>query len=187
MRATFLPASLLAILFASALAVAPVHAKPHGEGHGNDKHEQAGDDDSPGQGKGHKAKASVDDRADPRVRTDDVGKAGRMGRKDLAPGAYFNDRHREAVRTYYTSHEGKGCPPGLAKKNNGCLPPGQAAKWRVGERLPTTVVVTPVPQVVLVKLPPVPPGYRYVQAANDVLLIAVGSQMVVDGINGLMR
>ena len=22
----------------------------------------------------------------------------------------------------------KGCPPGLAKKNNGCLPPGQAKK-----------------------------------------------------------
>ena len=31
---------------------------------------------------------------------------------------------------------GRGCPPGLAKKNNGCLPPGQAKKmFRVGERL----------------------------------------------------
>ena len=28
-----------------------------------------------------------------------------------------------------------GCPPGLAKKNNGCLPPGQAKKmYRVGQR-----------------------------------------------------
>src|SRR4028119_285910 len=27
-----------------------------------------------------------------------------------------------------------GCPPGLAKKNNGCLPPGQAKKLRVGQR-----------------------------------------------------
>ena len=30
-----------------------------------------------------------------------------------------------------------GCPPGLAKKNNGCLPPGQAKKlYNVGQRYP---------------------------------------------------
>ena len=30
-----------------------------------------------------------------------------------------------------------GCPPGLAKKNNGCRPPGQAKKqYAVGQRLP---------------------------------------------------
>ena len=27
-----------------------------------------------------------------------------------------------------------GCPPGLAKKNNGCLPPGQARKLARGQR-----------------------------------------------------
>jgi hypothetical protein len=27
-----------------------------------------------------------------------------------------------------------GCPPGLAKKNNGCMPPGQARKLGRGER-----------------------------------------------------
>ncbi|GAA4001537.1 hypothetical protein [Sphingomonas humi] len=26
------------------------------------------------------------------------------------------------------------CPPGLAKKNNGCVPPGQAKKLRIGQR-----------------------------------------------------
>jgi hypothetical protein len=32
-----------------------------------------------------------------------------------------------------------GCPPGLAKKNNGCLPPGQAKKlYNVGQRLPAS-------------------------------------------------
>lgn len=30
--------------------------------------------------------------------------------------------------------EGRGCPPGLAKKHNGCLPPGQAKKLYRGER-----------------------------------------------------
>jgi hypothetical protein len=30
-----------------------------------------------------------------------------------------------------------GCPPGLAKKNNGCLPPGQAKKlYNIGQRFP---------------------------------------------------
>ena len=30
-----------------------------------------------------------------------------------------------------------GCPPGLAKKNNGCMPPGQAKQlYRAGQRFP---------------------------------------------------
>ena len=192
MRVKPIPASLLTILLASVLAATPALAK-QGEGQGKDKHEQSGDGQGKGKekhkdkDKGNKAKASVDDRADPRVRSDDVGKNGKMGRKDLQPGAYFNDRHRQAVTGYYASYDAKRCPPGLAKKNNGCMPPGQAKKWRIGEPLPTTVVYTPVPQVVLVKLPPVPAGHRYVDVAGDILLIAIGSQMVVDGINGLMR
>ncbi len=32
---------------------------------------------------------------------------------------------------------GNNCPPGLAKKNNGCLPPGQAKKmYNLGQRWP---------------------------------------------------
>lgn len=35
----------------------------------------------------------------------------------------------------YALNAGGGCPPGLAKKNNGCLPPGQARKlYNVGQR-----------------------------------------------------
>lgn len=29
-----------------------------------------------------------------------------------------------------------GCPPGLAKKNPPCVPPGQAMKYGIGQRLP---------------------------------------------------
>jgi Ni/Co efflux regulator RcnB len=159
MRVNPMPAAVLALLLAAVLAALPAHA--------------SSDDAVPGQG--HKAKASLDDRADPRVRTDDVGKAGRMGRKELAPGAYFNDRHREAVRAYYAAHADKDASNGPANK------------WRIGERLPGTVAVTAVPQPVMLKLPPMPPGYRYVQAGGDVLLIAAGSQMVVDGISGSKR
>ena len=35
----------------------------------------------------------------------------------------------------YAYGYGHSCPPGLAKKNNGCLPPGQAKKlYNVGQR-----------------------------------------------------
>ena len=37
----------------------------------------------------------------------------------------------------YVGYGVGGCPPGLAKKNNGCLPPGQAKKlYNVGQRWP---------------------------------------------------
>jgi hypothetical protein len=39
---------------------------------------------------------------------------------------------------YYAPGIG-GCPPGLAKKHNGCMPPGQAKKlFNIGQRFPGT-------------------------------------------------
>jgi hypothetical protein len=38
------------------------------------------------------------------------------------------------TRGYYAGGDFRGCPPGLAKKNNGCLPPGQAKKLSIGQR-----------------------------------------------------
>lgn len=59
-------------------------------------------------------------------------------------GGYFQDSQRVAVREYYEPRFRAGnCPPGLAKKNNGCMPPGQAKKWRKGYRLPSDVVFLP--------------------------------------------
>ncbi|MBC5767383.1 RcnB family protein [Ramlibacter albus] len=85
-------------------------------------------------------------------------------------GKHGND---DVVMSYYDA--GPGCPPGLAKKNNGCLPPGQAKKMHqqlvVGQRLPSEIVYYPVPQPVLVTLPPPQPGYHYVQVNNDVVLL----------------
>jgi hypothetical protein len=44
-------------------------------------------------------------------------------------GVKFGPRQREVIRDYYVEHHGKGhCPPGLAKKEDGCLPPGQATR-----------------------------------------------------------
>jgi hypothetical protein len=118
---------------------------------------------------------------------DDHGHKGKQERHDVVvvkQGAYFSDRNRQSVHGYYASK----CPPGLAKKNNGCMPPGQARKvWAVGQPLPSTVVLAPVPQQIIVTLPPPPVGHRYVQVTGDILLIALGSKMVVDGIHGLTR
>lgn len=107
---------------------------------------------------------------------------------DVAVGRFFVERQRTEVIGYYGQQRKAGrCPPGLAKKNNGCMPPGQARKWALGKPLPGDVVFYPVPQSVVVRIGPAPAGYRYVRVANDLLLIAIGTQMVVDAIEDLMR
>lgn len=116
-------------------------------------------------------------------------KAGKhRDREDLRVGQYFNDNQRQAVRSYYGQQYGNGrrCPPGLAKKNNGCMPPGQV-RYTVGQPLPRTVTVYQVPQPVIVQLPVAPAGYRYVRVGNDILLVSPQSQLVVDAIAGLLR
>jgi Ni/Co efflux regulator RcnB len=103
-------------------------------------------------------------------------------------GGYFQERHREAAREYYGRPENQGfCPPGLAKKGNGCLPPGQAKKWRQGYALPAGLVYYDVPRSVVVTLGVPPSAYRYVRVASDILLIAVGTSIVVDAIENLVR
>lgn len=50
------------------------------------------------------------------------------------------DRDRDGIDDRLERNHRYGannCPPGLAKKNNGCLPPGQAKKqFNVGQRIP---------------------------------------------------
>ena len=111
-----------------------------------------------------------------------------MDREDVRVGHYFNESQREAARGYYVQQysDGRRCPPGLAKKNNGCMPPGQV-RYVVGQPLPRTVTVYQVPQPVIVQLPIAPAGYRYVRVGNDILLVSPQSQLVVDAISGLFR
>jgi Ni/Co efflux regulator RcnB len=107
---------------------------------------------------------------------------------DVRVGSYFRDDQRRAAQDYYGGQKAKGfCPPGLAKKNNGCMPPGQARKWSRGQPLSKDVVFYALPNPVIVKLGTPPAGYKYVRVANDILLIAVGTSMVVDAIEDLMR
>jgi len=99
---------------------------------------------------------------------------------------FFNDQRQDQVRSYYTRQYRSGhCPPGLAKKNNGCMPPGQAKKWQVGRPLPADVVSYDLPRQVVVELGPPPPHHRFVRVASDILLIAEGTGMIVDAIEDL--
>jgi len=100
-----------------------------------------------------------------------------------------SDRDRDAVYGYYrTEHASGNCPPGLAKKNNGCLPPGQAKKmWAVGQPLPRDVYYEPLPPALIGRLSPAPAGYQYVRVASDVLMLAVGTRMVMASIADLGR
>jgi len=102
-------------------------------------------------------------------------------------GGYFGERERAAIYAYYGAPPKPHCPPGLAKKNNGCQPPGQAKKWRLGQPLPRDVVYRPVEADVRVRLGRPPAGYDFVRVAGDILLIAVGTSMVIDAIEDLQR
>src|SRR6266487_957003 len=75
----------------------------------------------------------------------------------------FNADERGRVQVFFVETHGRGkCPPGLAKKNNGCLPPGQAKKrYVVGHPLPPTIRWEPVPREVEVRIGPPPSGYQY--------------------------
>lgn len=58
-----------------------------------------------------------------------------IGLAPLGAAAREREQHRDHDRVIVQSYP--GCPPGLAKKNNGCLPPGHAkqTRWERGERI----------------------------------------------------
>ncbi len=167
MNKTPILAAVLAAGMVFALASAPVRAAPP---------EWAG-----------KGKAEARDRDEGRDRGQarDRGEARERGERREAR---FDDRSRMAVRAYYGGEAKSGrCPPGLAKKHDGCMPPGQAKKWAVGRPLPADVVVYDVPAAVSVQIGVPPSGYKYVRVASDILMVAVGSSMVVDAIEDIGR
>jgi pilus assembly protein FimV len=109
-------------------------------------------------------------------------------RSDTHARARFADRERVIVREYYVKEYERGhCPPGLARKHNGCMPPGQAKKWRIGHPIPREVIFYDLPPSLVVEIGVPPPGYRYVRVASDILMIAAGTGMVADAIEDLGR
>ena len=101
----------------------------------------------------------------------------------------FSVEQIEVVRGYNVKKHGRGnCPPGLAKKNNGCLPPGQAKKrYGIGHPLPKGVGWQPLPADLEVRLGRPPQGYLYAVVDGDIAKLAVGTLLVVDAVDGLVR
>ena len=107
---------LLPIVLVSFLSVSAATAqKPGRGGHGDDgkrEENEQGDDK-----RGKKDKKDKNEKHD---------------RQDIKIGGFFRDQQRTVVRDYYGTQFRTGhCPPGLAKKNNGCMPPGPQlpANW----------------------------------------------------------
>ena len=123
--------------------------KDHGGGPDKGGYEQAkGQDKREGQGKSENRGQSAhraDDRSsgkhadqdrsdDRRVAGTSSGKQDRFDQRgDNDRGRFDRDERADGARMSWRELDRRGlingCPPGLAKKNNGCMPPGQAKKY----------------------------------------------------------
>jgi len=100
----------------------------------------------------------------------------------------IGDYYRRHVYQWEQSPEGrdykkhknkhKGLPPGLAKK--GSLPPGLAKQLARNGHLPPGLDYHPLPQDLIVQLPPLQPAYRYVIVDDRVMLIQAASNLILD-------
>lgn len=114
------------------------------------------------------AKHAVDDRVDPRTQVmAPVGQGMRLASKPLGPGAYFGSKAQALVRKYYQANPG----------------PERPANWKIGEPVPPRAALSGVPDELRASLPRLPPGHQYVQLDGEVVLVAMQSRMVVDGIS----
>lgn len=175
---------VLALAMTAILAASPALAdKPSWAGNDKGGKNERGDqrDDQRDERKNeHKNERKADRRDDERNSHN-----GKDHRSD-GDRRYFQPQQQVVVREYYAEHyRGHSCPPGLAKKNNGCMPPGHAKKWRVGYQLPREVIFYSVPAPLVVRIGPPPAGQRYVRVAGDILLIAIGTGLVIDAIADL--
>lgn len=99
----------------------------------------------PGKGQGHGSHAAKPVHAKGKS---SVHTTHRVTRLDRNGNGILDSRERRAGANRYGAND---CPPGLARKNNGCLPPGQAKRlFTQGQRIPT--------------------GYRFFNDYNDIPL-----------------
>jgi len=100
----------------------------------------------------------------------------------------FSSKERRLVYNYYGAQaKRRACPPGLARKGKGCMPPVPARKWAVGKPLPRDLDYRDLPRDLRRRMPSPPARHRYVQVAGDVLLIAARTGVVVDAIRDVLR
>lgn len=90
---------------------------------------------------------------------------------------YIGGYDRDIIREHIRKDAFKNCPPGLAKKNPPCVPPGLAKQWRRGYPLPDGVKYERIDWGLKA-----PYGYEYVKVDKDVLLVAEASKKVIDAV-----
>ena len=117
--------SIIALLLAVLLACTPAFAaKP---------------DSPPGKDKEKKSEKVLDsDQHSDSSSHSKGGKESHYGGSNVSVNILIGDHDRDVIRNYYHGEFSRGhCPPGLAKKKNGCMPPGQYKKlYGVGQRWP---------------------------------------------------
>jgi Ni/Co efflux regulator RcnB len=192
-RPSFQMSLAMSLLLVGMFAAAPVLAAPpsggpdrfdngqHGKnnGKGHDNH-------GPKDKKGYDQHGSYNHRG-PDSRGDDQNRPGSGVKIYSGKHRYFTDHHRVVIHDYYAGQyrQRRYCPPGLVRKSYSCVPRGYARPWVVGRPLPRTVIFHELPPAVLVQLGPPPAHHRFVRVAQDILLIATGTGMVVDAIDNL--
>lgn len=114
----------------------------------------------------------------------------------LADGGKHKKKKHHSDR-YEQSYRAKGCPPGLAKKHNGCRPPGLAKQYRSYDddddddyrpryrsadrgRYIRDYDYRYIDDPYRYQLPPLRPGERYAIVGNQVMRVDSGTGRILD-------
>lgn len=106
---------------------------------------------------------------------------GGKGQKERPVLTYkVEEKDRLVLQGYLQDVQKRNCPPGLAKKNRLCMPPGQYKRqYDVGDILPANIFQS-LPRGILKDLKPAPRDHRYVRVDQDVYLISAATRRIVD-------
>lgn len=100
----------------------------------------------------------------------------------------FQDKDRHAINKYYRDQQRRGkCPPGLAKKNQHCQPPGLQKKWHRGKPIAKHVRYYELPRGLRSRLSAPHENYRYVRVDDDILLVDRVTNVVIDVMENILR
>jgi hypothetical protein len=168
---------LLLIASTAALAASmPALAKPGQGGHGPNPHAGSHPHTTTVVSGGH---ARTDSHANVRARTRTGASVNRSRDRDGDGIPDYRDRVDNRAAGRYGVND---CPPGLAAKNNGCLPPGQARKmFALGQRIPTGYnFYTPYEDIPLAYRDRfgIPTGYQYIYRDRSVYVVDPATSLV---------
>jgi hypothetical protein len=110
------------------------------------------DQSSKARGKGAEKHSEKEAQGKQKGKGSGQGVSGKEGGQGVKASQHFSEENRIAIHNYYGDKFRSGrCQPGLAKKGNGCMPPGQEKKWMISRPLPRDVVFYDLPPEVLVQ------------------------------------